>query len=281
MGQIHSKKRNPKTSNLKNDEDRRVSCFHLTTGVLTYFPCCQIWEHCRICHFSSCRTPLMETLLDENGIMRNARKKCFSCGEEQMFGEGNCVRCERPFGSYICVSCENACDTPNMYHCNRCNYCVNKNVEHCRSCDECCCDSEHGVKYRCIGHQNECAICLNSMHRYSRWWGRAILKCGHQFHERCLWQSYQSHIYHEKKNPRGDNSPKCPLCREIYYAEEVHSMTRYFKSLTFYNIIDSIVRPSRILNREIQYPNYPIDTPESGYSVQPSAPPIEKIYPEF
>ena len=201
--------------------DGRVFCEHTMTGCTYWLECCQKWFPCRLCHRFKCPGEKIDNYLSDNGLLLGARVKCLSCLMEQYFGDGYCMKCERPFGEKICVPCEIATDYLNGQHCYNCGFCAAKEKvqHHCLKCRDCFCPSQDGKKFNCLPHGNECAICMELLLKTCRWRGRStISKCGHTFHEDCLaeWMG---------------TSKTCPLCRCEFMEDDIMKCMSWAKEL--------------------------------------------------
>ena len=183
-----------KTNTVKT---RYFGCVHRTSGVETYYDCCELWVGCGTCHkMVGC---------DKKRTRNMKRIRCLTClYETSSVGDGTCPSCRALWGLNPCKECNNAImEGYSFRHCNKCRICVRSDFKHCDKCNSCFCGNSE--KDKCYWSK-ECSICYEKIKgRRLIIMGRIVLsECGHNFHWTCFrdWMDTGNHC--------------CPMCRSSF-----------------------------------------------------------------
>ena len=204
---VRSQRDNRTIKNPFNTSDSSISgtmsrdtCVHYDRRCQLFFPCCETFYPCHMCHNA-------DGMCDYHCIGSDTctKVKCNTCSSEMTIDEKSkvCNKCNSKMADYFCSVCKLYASDANMpFHCKECGVCrkFENDAFHCKSCGVCL-EKRHGKDHACrpgFAHE-ECAICCDDTFS-----GAVVLVCSHKFHERCVFRLVE----------HGQNT--CPICREAF-----------------------------------------------------------------
>ena len=188
-----------------NMNNNLYECSHYKQEYEIYTKCCKKWYKCKSCHNKK-NTHILD-------ISKISRIKCLYCFKKQDPKQYcNNIECGKYLGIYYCKKCmifNNNYIENKIFHCNKCNRCLNSNSEITTHCNICNCCYENNLPHICSDNKlnNNCGICIENIIKPLE--KLTILKCGHIIHKFCM-DDYVNHsIFVSKKK-----KIFCPICRD-------------------------------------------------------------------
>lgn len=173
---------------IKNyEKTNKKNCNHYTNNCYVCYSCCKKIFCCWKCHHEETKHITVKAT-------KIVCKKCYTSQQASK----RCDTCYTLFGTYWCKKC-NIYDNNNyIFHCDKCNICINGEINKFNHCDKCnYCYSEYHVckknrlKDICPMCDTECNVPSDNI----------IMECNHTIHEKCF-------------NKLIKNSEVCPICKK-------------------------------------------------------------------